>query len=361
MNATLSGQGDDRMILAEALLRSHCEALLQQLGVSATDAARTVDVFLQAELMGEESHGLRLFLKVAQRVKAGGDRSATAIDTIMERGAVALWDGNRSLGQVTAARAMEAAVAKARDHGIGLVTVRNSNSLTSARYYPMLAAARGMSGATFTNTSRKLMPPPGGITPTLGNNPVAYAAPAGRYGTYVLDMACTAAAVEKIVQAKERGEELPPGWALDVDGNETRDPARALESMSLLPFGGYKAFNLAFVHELLTSVMSAGELLAGDATGFEPYDRPMHTSFTMLAVDISAFRPLPAFEADVESMIDRVKASRLSPGSIGIFFAGERSVAERERRLKQGIPVSRQVIQGLSDLLGGNGLPRIPG
>jgi hypothetical protein len=67
--------------------------------------------------MGEESHGLRLLLLVLERLKAGGDRARTEIATIMDRGAVALWDGQHSLGQVTAARAMALAVEKARAHG----------------------------------------------------------------------------------------------------------------------------------------------------------------------------------------------------------------------------------------------------
>ena len=80
------------VLLTSAALREHCEALMRALGVSAHDAQQTVDVFLQAELMGEQSHGLRLFLQVLSRLKAGGDRAATEIEVVMDRGAVALWD-----------------------------------------------------------------------------------------------------------------------------------------------------------------------------------------------------------------------------------------------------------------------------
>ena len=309
-------------------IRRPCEALLGKLGVSVADAAVTVDVFLQAELMGEESHGLRLLLMVLERLKAGGDRAKTEIATIMDRGAVALWDGRRSLGQVTAARAMALAIDKARAHGIGFVAVRNSNSFTSAKYYPLLAVRAGMIGCAFTNTSRKMMPPPGGATPIFGNNPVSYAAPAGRYGAFVLDMACTAAAVERIVQAKERGESIPRGWALDADGRETEDPEAALRSLALLPFGGYKAFGLTMVHEVLASVIAGGALFAGDAKGFAPYDAPMNTSFSLLALDISAFRPVSEFEGTMERMIEKMKTSRLIEAGGHILFPGERSQAE---------------------------------
>lgn len=330
----------ETVTLPEASIRELCEGILAKLGVAAADAAVTVDVFLQSELMGEESHGLRLLLQVIERLRAGGDRARTAIATVVDRGAIAVWDGQRSLGQVTAARAMALAIDKARIHGIGYVAVRNANSFTSAKYYPLLAAKAGMIGAAFTNTSRKLMPPPGGVTPVLGNNPVSYAAPAGRYGAFVLDMACTAAAVERIVKARERGEPIPEGWALDADGNDTTDPSAALHSLALLPFGGYKAFGLAMVHEILTSVLAGGELMAGNATGFAPYDAPMHTSFSLLALDISAFRPLGEFEAAMETMLARIKSSRLREIGGQILFPGERAQAELRRRQQDGIPVA---------------------
>jgi LDH2 family malate/lactate/ureidoglycolate dehydrogenase len=351
---------DEHELVGEADLRGHCTALLEALGVSADDAATTADVFLQAELMGEESHGLRLFAIVLERLKAGGDRTATKIDTVMDRGATALWDANRSLGQATAARAMNLAIDKARDHGIGFVAVRNGNSLTSARYYPLMAAREGMIGLAYTNTSRKLMPPPGGKTPVLGSNPVAVAVPAGRYGAFALDMACTAAAVERIVKAKERGETIPRGWALDQDGLETTDPAQALESLALLPFGGYKAFGLGMVHEILTSVLSGGSLRAGDSTGFQPYDGAMNTSFSLQAIDIAAFMPVPEFERRMEEFIEAVKSVEQTAPDTPILFPGERSLGEMERRKKDGVPVSAGTMDKLRDWGRELGVPPLP-
>lgn len=341
---------EDRIILTEAELRARCESLLRALGVAPLDAERTVDVFLQSELMGEESHGLRLFLQVVERLRAGGDRAKTAIIEQIDAGAIAVWDANRSLGQVTATRAMQCAMDKAKAHGIGLVTVRNGNSFTSAKYYPLMAAEAGMVGCAFTNTSRKLMPPPGGVMPVLGNNPVAYAAPAGRHRAFVLDMACTAAAVERIIKAKERGESLPPGWAQDGDGVETRDPAKALESLALMPFGGYKAFNLAVVHEILTSVLAGGAVFAGDAKGFAPYDGAMNTSFTLLAIDIAQFGPVAEFEQRMEFMIDSIKAAGSGAEDAEILYAGERSLRTLDQRRAEGIPVLRATLDRMTQL-----------
>ena len=348
-------QGEQRETVAAAEVRRLCTQVVEGLGVAADDAATTVDVFLQAELMGEESHGLRLLLHVLGRLEAGGDRADTDVAIVTDRGAIAVWDANRSLGQVTAARAMARAIEKAREHGIGLVTVRNGNSLTSAKYYALQAAESGLIGFVYTNTSRKLMPPPGGRTPVLGNNPVAVGAPAGRHGAFLLDMACTSAAVERILRASELGIPIPPGWALDKDGKDTTDAAEALKSMSLLPFGGFKAFGIAMVHEIVTSVLNGGALFAGDATGFKPYDRPMNTSFTLLAIDIALFQPVAEFEVRMERFLDAIKASEPREPGQHILFPGERAQAERDRRLRDGIPVVSETLaamNGWADRLG---------
>lgn len=349
----------DRVQIRQDVVRTMCESILAFHGVSAEDAAVTADVFMQAELMGEESHGLRLFCQVVERIKAGGDRAQTSISVLSDRAAVAHWDANRSLGQVVAGRAMRRAIEKARIAGIGLVAVRNGNSLTSAKYYPLLAARQGMVGVTFTNTSRRLMAPPGGTVPVVGNNPVAYAAPAGRYGCFALDMACTTAAVERIIKAKEKGEAIPHGWALDRAGQETTDPARALEAMSLLPFGGQKAFNLGVVHEILTSVLADGKIFGGGSSGFKPYDGAMNTAFTMLAIDIAAFQDPVTFEATMEDMIQRIKASPKVEGTGETLFPGERSQAESGRRMRDGIPLLGETLGMINRLAEEVGLARL--
>nr|WP_284701454.1 Ldh family oxidoreductase [Rhodoplanes tepidamans] len=327
-------------------MRRHCVVLVEALGVAPSDAAATAEVFVQAELMGEESHGLRLFLQILGRIAAGGDRAATDITVIRDRGAIALWDANDGIGQVAAARAMARAIEKAREHGLGLVTVRNGNSLTTAKHYALQAARAGMVGFVYTTASRRVMPPPGGRTPVLGNNPVAVAAPAGRHGCFALDMACTAAAVERIHRARDLGVPIPQGWALDLEGRETTDPAEALKSMSLLPFGGYKAFGIAMVNDIVTSILGGG-VVSGSGTGFQPYDTPMRVCFTLQAIDVTAFQPLDEFERRMEAFLDRVKATEpIAPGD-RIVFPGERALGEMARRSAAGVPVVAATIDGM--------------
>ena len=327
------------------VLRRHCTALLRALGVPEPDAALTADVFLNADLRGEESHGLRLFLHILGRLRDGGALPVAKVTVLVDRGAVALFDAHHSLGQVVAARGMHLAIAKAKQYGVGIVGVRNSNSYTSAKYYPLLAAQHDMIGMAYAN-SVPMMPPDGGRTPILGNNPLAIAAPADTELPFVLDMAC-ATAKEKIYQAEERGEAIPPTWALGPDGQPTTDPAVALATGVLLPFGGYKAFGLGAAHEILTSVLTGGPLFNAPWGEFVPYDKPMNVCMYLQAIDIDWFTPVADFKRQMDALIRAIKASALRPGVARVYVPGERGFLEERRRLQDGVPVPQRVCEEL--------------
>jgi LDH2 family malate/lactate/ureidoglycolate dehydrogenase len=320
-------------------------SLLERMGVPRADAALVADVHVDADLRGEESHGVRLLLMHLERIKAGTIRPKAKVTVLRDAGAVALFDAHHSLGQVVAARAMELAIEKARRFGIGAVSIRTANSFTSTKYYPLMAARAGMIGIAYSN-SRVMMPPEGAVTPKVGNNPMAIAAPTRDEPTFVLDFACTVAR-EKVRVAATEGRPIPLGWALDAEGAPTTDAAKALASGIQLPFGGYKAFGLGVAHEVLTSVLAGGALFTGTGTGFVPYDNPYHASQYVQAIDISAFGPLDEFRDRMDRMIREIRSAKPRPGVARVFLPGERGFEEMARRRADGVPVPTDVLAGL--------------
>jgi LDH2 family malate/lactate/ureidoglycolate dehydrogenase len=359
-NATIASAANrgELVSVAEPDARSFCEALLRASGVSAEDAALTTDVFIQSDLRGEDSHGMRLLLHVNRRIREGGDRAETNVTVVSDRGAMALLDANRSLGQVVAAHAMRLAMSKARKFGIGIVGVRNANSYTSAKYYPLMAVAEGMIGITYANSGVRLVAPHGGATPVVGTNPVSIAAPAGDEYPFVLDMAVSTA-MERVFQAHERQEPLPSGWGLDREGNESHDAAEVLRSRTLMPWGGYKGFGLGLAHEMLTAILMGGPLFGGGATGFIPYDGPMNVSQHFQAISIEHFVPVDDFKRTMDQALRTVKEVRLRPGFSGVAYPGENGFREHERRLRDGIPMQKRVVAELNDLASANDVPHL--
>jgi LDH2 family malate/lactate/ureidoglycolate dehydrogenase len=265
----------------------------------------------------------------------------------MSKGPCALFDANLSLGPVVAARAMRLAIEKAKEFGIGLVGVYQANSFSSAKYYPLMAVEEGMIGIVRTNTG-PMMPPHGGSTATVGNNPISIAAPAGGEYPFVYDIAC-AIAREKIWKAQAENQPIPDDWAIGPDGNPTTDPNAALYGGALLPFGGYKAFGLALSNEVLTSVLFGGAVFCGGAGAFRPYETRYNASHFFQAIDISAFTPLDDFKARMDEMMRKVKSSKLRPGFDRVFLPGERGFTEMEKRKVDGIPIEVETLRELKE------------
>ncbi len=337
-------------------LRAAGAALFEAMGVPAEDAALVVDVHVDSDLRGEESHGVRMLNIHLERIRAGGNRAKAKVTVLADRKAMALYDAHHSMGQVVAARAMMLAIDKARVFGIGVVGVRNANSYTSAKYYPLLAADAGMIGITYTN-SPPMMPPHGGARARVGNNPLAVAAPAGRVPV-VLDMANTIA-VEKVRQAGAEDQPIPDTWALGHDGNPTTDPKEALEAYTFLPFGGYKAFGLGTAHEILTGVLCGGGLFTRPGTGFRPFDNVYNCCQLFEAINIEWFMPLDVFKERMDRMVETIKDTPLRPGFDTLYVPGERGFEELARRSRDGIPLHRTTIADMQRWAAELGVPAL--
>ena len=114
------------------------------------------------------------------RLQAGGINPAPCLRVVRERSNFALIDGDNGLGSVVGTQAMQRCLDKVADQGLALVGVRNSTTLGMMAYYAMLALPQNAVGFVATNTELKIgLPPWGGTTPALGNNPFAIAIPAG--------------------------------------------------------------------------------------------------------------------------------------------------------------------------------------
>ena len=115
-------------------------------------------------------------------------------------------EGHHGIGQVLTAAAVEVGVERSRIHGVSAVGVRNSNHFGTAAYFTRRSAEAGCGHSCPPTPAPQW--PWGGRTKAVGTNPWSIAAPAGRYGVAVMDIANTAVARGKIYLAAERGEDV---------------------------------------------------------------------------------------------------------------------------------------------------------
>ena len=186
----VTAPGIETVRVAPEDLRRQAEAILLAYGATPEEAAIQADARLQGELRGHpgQGQGMRGLSRYCEMLQNGGIVPGAPFEILVDTPALALVDGHKGFGQVIAARAMDLAIAKARDVGVGLVGVRHSNHLGITAYHAMRAADQRMIGLCLTNAGPE-MAPWGGITPTIGTNPWGIAAPTDLGFPLVLDMA----------------------------------------------------------------------------------------------------------------------------------------------------------------------------
>jgi LDH2 family malate/lactate/ureidoglycolate dehydrogenase len=283
-----------------------------------------------------------------RRLRSGAVNARPNVHIVQESPATVLVDGDNGMGLVTGAWAMREAIRHARGTGAVVASVRHSNHYGAAAYYAQLASGAGLIGLSFTNTDAG-MAPWGSVTPYLGTNPMAFAAPGGIEGGIVMDMATSQVSWGKVMLAARAGENIPLGWATDRSGRPTEDANEAMRGL-MLPLGGYKGFGLALMIEILCGVLSGsafGPHVVDD--GVKPY-RPQNVGHFFVAIDIERFTPLEEFRARMQQMVDEIHGCRLSENVSRIYVPGEIEMETANRRQREGIPLIGNLIEELVQL-----------
>ena len=323
--------------------------IFRRRGVSSTDTTAVTNVLVEANLRGHDSHGVVRIPQWVKGLEAGAINARCDPKVIRETPATALIDGDLGLGPVVAMVALECAAGKAREAGIGMVSVRRASHIGMLQYYTRHLAARGLIGMAMTNTAPGVAPF-GGIDPVLGTNPLSCAVPTPG-APIVLDMSTSVVARGKIVLARRRGEAIPEGWAIDAEGNPTTDPKAALAG-ALLPAGGAKGSGLAIIIDALTGALAGAEV-ARSVKGTLVMDQEGSKGDFFLAIDPGAVGERDAFLGLTGKLGDDVRASRPAPGVNKVMLPGEPEDACRQRRLAEGIPIDDDLFGELEDLAAG--------
>jgi LDH2 family malate/lactate/ureidoglycolate dehydrogenase len=329
--------------IARQRLVDFAAALLQAAGVSPTDSSDVARALVDADARGVGSHGVARLPVYLDRIAAGGTSATATAQVERAHGAVAVVDGNNALGLVVGRFGMRTALRLARQHGVGAVTCRRSGHFGAAAEFARMGPGQDCVAIAMTNVNVS-MAPWGGITPLLGNNPVAIAAPTGG-APFVLDMALSTAARGKIRLAAARGEQIPPGWALTADGSPTLDPVAALAGL-ITPLGGPKGSGLAIAVDILCALLS-GAATSPDVRPQSALAQAQDVGHFFLAVHVPAFLDLAAFRARIDAMLDRIRASERAAGVSEILAPGDLERRAEERADREGIRLQQSTWRAL--------------
>lgn len=346
-------QNDGTRVIASDKLERFTYLVLSGLGVPDWDARIAADVLVDSSLRGIDTHGVEKMLMYAQLYHEGALEADPPMQFEDQGGAVANIDAGFGLGFVPTVRAADLAVAKARDHGVGAIGVRNSGHFGAGGYYARRIAESGLVGFVSTN-ARPLMPAESGNTPLVGNNPFAFGAPRSPEPPFVFDMSCSVSAFGKVRRAAAAGEAVPTDWGYGHGGVPTDDPNVVLKTGLLAAVGGYKGFNLALMMEILSAAL-CGASVGGDAGSVGEPGTSGCGHFVM-ALDPARFGAAD-FEGSLTAWLARMRD--LTPD---LRIPGEAGEILRTERLEHGIPVpeavavrfdelARQIDHGIEEVL----------
>ena len=336
-------------------------------GVPGARARAAAQALCYGDISGHDSHGLanltRLYLPLLDSGRAvpGAEPRVLA-----DRGAAVLVDSRRSLGLVAAGEAMELAMARARTHGVGMVSVRNATHFGCAGFHTARAARAGMVGMLAGNCGeQRIARPPGGALPMLGTNPLSVAAPAGGRHPFVLDMSTTAAPTGKIRAAAGGGRAIPEGWLEDSAGNAVVDPGAFDRGEAHLRWlggagsGVYKGYGLGLMVEVLGALVAgsgfgpAPRALRGDG---RPGGRDDDIGFLALAIAPGTLRPDGDVHRDSEALFGTLLACPPARTGAEVRYPGWHEGERAARCRRHGVPVTAALRDELRAVAHGLGL-----
>ena len=323
--------------LAGLIVRRLAEAGLPE------DQARIVaDILVYAELRGVASHGALRVEHYANRIRQGGINTRADFEIEYVKPSMGRLDAKGGMGHVATQRAAAAAIALAKEHGMGAVGVLNNSHNGVMAYFAQMALDERFACFICTNVN-SLVAPFGGVKPYLGSNPLAFSFP-GRKEDILLDMATSEIAYGKILSCRAEKKPLAPGWALDRDGNPTTDPEIA---ETLTAFGGAKGYGIGIMLEALTGLMIGGFFGPQLSPMYEKLSERRNLATFILVIDPSVFGG-ERFLDTTQAMIDDLHAQPAAPGFSRVMIPGEIEAARIRENRENGIPVPQEVYAYLS-------------
>ncbi|MHA1266803.1 MAG: Ldh family oxidoreductase [Candidatus Helarchaeota archaeon] len=322
-------------------------------GVPETDAAICADVLLESDKRGIDSHGCARLYMYYLRIKRKQQLPITKIDVIRETPSTVRLNANNGMGMPVSVKAMQLAIDKAKNTGIGMAVVENSNHFGIAGYYVLMATKQDCIGLCGTN-ARPSIAPTWSVEPMLGTNPFTFGVPTDWEFPWIADHATSITQRGKIETYARLGKKAVKGWVIDEQGNAATDSKKIVTDMlklktALTPLGGigeelggHKGYNYATFVEIMSACFTNANMLQA-TLGIDPNGnfKPYNLGHFFIAIDPSAFCDILEFKHKTGTLLRQLAAAKKQPGADHIYVAGEKEHLAYLERQKTGVPLSK--------------------
>jgi 3-dehydro-L-gulonate 2-dehydrogenase len=318
--------------------------ILRDAGFSIQSAEECAGIFTLNSLEGVYSHGVNRFLRFAKNIREGYIIPKAVPSLVHRAGSIEQWTGNLGAGPLNATFATERAIDLAKENGIGLVALANTNHWMRGGTYGWQAARKGFVFIGWTNTCPN-MPAWGAKDPRLGNNPFVIGVPY-QNDAIVLDFAMSQYSYGKIETYESDGRTLPFPGGFNKLGKLTNIPAEILETWRVLPAGYWKGASFSLLLDILATILSAGLSTHQINTCVSEYN----VSQVFIAINIKSLPNYPSIDSSINQIIEDLHNSIPENDTTQIRYPGENINQIRTKNLRDGIPVNREIWEKILNL-----------
>jgi ureidoglycolate dehydrogenase (NAD+) len=333
----MSASANNPKAMSETQLHDLGLRAFRGLGLSAEHAKDVVDILVMADLFGLSTHGLSRVESYGERLNVNGISKTPNVTVKKVAPALATVDGDNGIGPLVGMHGLRAALAAAKECGIGASFVRGSNHFGPISPYGYIAAQQGFASVIGSNATTTIAPW-GGSDARLGNSPIGFAVPHPNGQPFMLDMAMSVVARAKIRNAFKHGESIPDTWATDKHGRATTDPKAALDGF-LQPVGGHKGYGLALLVDLFAGLLSNAAYLTHVKSWIDAPDEPQNLGHFFILIDTQR---LGSSQWLADRMSDFASILHDSPpvdSNQPVIVPGQIELAKMERQRRDGVVI----------------------
>ena len=335
----------DKVFVKEQVIRAATEEIFRKMGQTDEDAVLSTDVLLTSDLRGCESHGVSNMLRSYIRGYDNGTINPRPETKVVRESLVsATLDADNGLGIQVGPKAMQMAIDKAEETGLGSAVVQHCGHAGMLAYYPLMAIGHEMIGVSMHSVGGKLQVPTFGAEAVYGTNPIAWGVPAGELPPFVFDVATTQVAANKLMLTRRIGSHLEPAWITDLQGEPIMEKVNSpgYGEFLMLPFGGtrengsHKGYGFATIVDIMAGILS------GNGPGHFAKDG---YGLFMMAMKVDAFVDVADFKTDMDRLLERLSTMKPAKGHDRVYYAGLIEHEETEKRRETGIPYHSEVVE----------------
>jgi L-lactate dehydrogenase len=296
---------------------------------------------VEVHAFGITTHGLGVLCYLVDRV--GAEIAPDAMPTVIrDRGAVVAIDGDARLSVECLLAGRDLARERARQFGVGFVSVLRCGWVGVLGYHLAAVARKGFLAMAWAQMSGwPCVAPFGGREGRLSTSPMALSFPTGDCPV-VADFSTAAVSSGKVRRWARTGHRPPEPLLLDARGRATDDP-RALDAGgTILPFGGrhygFRGTALSLWIEALTA-----------AAGGRPAnaDRKGGQNVHILCLHVDSLAGRACYDNAMKGVLDYVLSSPPAEGADGPVLPGQREWQRLAEARRNGLTLDDNAVAEL--------------